>query len=306
MKIYIYKEEEITHFPKFQERPWIPSGEGVIEVQNPKDADFIICPVALHRMKSKDETLRVDKLKYGPETLKYWNNYENKHIIFDCSDYEVSLGGTSATLIRCNVRDFMINNDKNTIPWYWPVEDLGGYTPIPEGGLKYDVGFQGWLSTKTRKQAVESCKSVFGDKCYYKTFTNFYGLMNDKEEQKRRRESFLKTQQETLILLAPQSIHGVFPYRFYEAMSAGRIPALFCTGYHLPFQDEIDWDKCTLRYDAEDAPRAGKLIKAFLDNVSDKKLIEMATYGREMWYKWLNRDKQSELITYVLKKKIGE
>jgi len=305
MKIYTYSKLEIKNFPPFKERPWEPKANYIINVNNPNEADYIICPIALHRIRSKDQTLRIDKsLKREVEELPYWKDYEYKHVFFDCSDFEVNLGGTSALLIRCNVRDFMLK-DKNTIPWFWPVEDLGNYTSIPNDGFKYDTSFQGWLSTNTRKDSVNSCKNILGNRFNHKTFSDFYGLLSDKEEQKRRRVSFLKSQQDSKILLAPQSIPGVFPYRFYEAMSSARVPALFCTGYHLPFQNKIDWDKCTLRFDAEQAKNAGNLIKTFLENNSDEKIIEMGKYGREMWYKWLNRDKQPELIAYILNEKLN-
>lgn len=305
MKIYTYKNEDIAQFPPFKERLWMPKGSNVFEVDNPIDADYIICPAALHTIKSKNPNLRVNNSLFaGVETLKYWKEFEHKHVFFDCSDFEVSLGGTSAVLIRCNVREFMLT-DKNTISWPWPVDDLGEYTSVPQGGFKFDACFEGWLSTETRKSSVKSCQDVLGPKFNHKTFRDFYGLLADANEQTRRRESFLKSQQEAKVLLAPQSIPGVFPYRFYEAMSSARIPALFCTGYYLPFQDKIDWDRCTLRFDAEQSPNAGKLIKDFLDKTSESEIIEMGKYGREMWYKWLNRDKQEELIAYALEQKLG-
>lgn len=306
MFIYVYKENEASQFPDFKERPWIPEGPDVIKTDNPKEADFIICPAALHTIKSKNPNLRVNRsLVSEVESLKYWKEFESKHVFFDCSDFEVSFNGTSATLIRCNVRDFMFT-DKNTIPWFWPVDDLVDYTSVPEDGFKYDATFQGWLSTKTRENSVRSCANELGSKFNHKTFNDFFGLMSDKNEQQVRRESFLKSQQESKILLAPQSIPGVFPYRFYEAMSSARVPALFCTGYYLPFQNEIDWDKCTIRFDAEQAQDAGKLIKTFLENNSESKIIEMGRYGREMWNEWLNRDKQPELIAYALKKLVKD
>lgn len=306
MKIFTYKDEDVSQFPAFKERPWMPEGEGVEKTDDPAEADYIVCPAALHRIKSRNMGLRVDKaLKVTVETLKHWKQYEHKHVFFDCSDFENSFNGTTATLIRCNVRDFMLA-DKNTIPWFWPVDDLKDFVSVPEDGFKFDAGFQGWLSTDTRKQAGESCKRVFGSKFNHRTFSDFFGHMANKAAQDERRVTFLRGQQETKVLLAPQSIPGVFPYRFYEAMSSGRVPALFCTGYHLPFQKEIDWDKCTLRYRAEEAPRAGELLKEFFNKTSDEQILEMGRYGREVWDRWLNRDKQPELVAYALRKKLGE
>lgn len=307
MKIYIYKEYEISAFPKFQERPWEPVGGNVIEVDNPKDADFIICPVALHRIKSKDPGRRLFPQSIVPvERLPYWKEFESKHVFFDCSDFEVSLAGTSATLIRCNLRDWM-KKDGDCVPWFWPVDNLRQCVEKPENGFKYEVSFHGWLSTDTRRQSVTSCKQILGDKFDHKTFPNFFGhLPIDHPERIQRRKDFLQSIKESRMLLCPQSIQGVFPYRFYEALSAGRIPVLFCTGFNLPFQDEIDWDRCIVTFPAEQASNAGHLIKDFLDKTSEDELEDMRKYGREMWVKWLNRDKQPQLIAYTLKKKLGK
>lgn len=303
MKIYTYDSKVVSLFPEFKERPWEPVGEDVMSVDNPDEADFIICPVALHRIKSKKPG-RTFNQAAPVELLPHWGKYESKHVFFDCSDFEHSLNDTKAILIRCNLRPWM--KTENSIPWFWPVEDLGKYVDVPDGIYKFDVGFQGWLSTDIRKNSVDSCQKEFGARCDNSTYNDFFGLMTNLSEQDRRRESFLLGQQNTKIMLAPQSIPGVFPYRFYEAMSAQRIPALFCTDYILPFQDEIDWDKCTLRFPADQAQNAGTLIREFLNNTSEEKMAEMARYGREIWLKWLNRDKQPELIAYTLKKRLGK
>jgi len=307
MKIYTYKENEISAFPKFQERPWEPQGEDVTEVKSPDEADFIICPVALHRVQSKDPTRRLfGGAKIPVERLPYWEKYESKHVFFDCSDYEVSLAGTSATLIRCNLRDWM-KKDGHCIPWFWPVDNLRQCVEKPQDGFKYEVSFHGWLSTDVRKKSVASCQEALGKRFDYKTFPNFFGhLPVDHPERIQRRKDFLQSIKESRMLLCPQSIQGVFPYRFYEALSAGRIPILFCTGFNLPFQDEIDWNRCIVTFPAEQASNAGPLIKKFLSETSEEKLEDMRIYGRQMWAKWLNRDKQPRLIAYALNKELGK
>lgn len=305
MKIYTYKEHEVKVFPKFQERPWQPIGENVQEVDSPEDADFIICPVALHRIKSKNPKRRVfPQSKVPVEMLPYWKEYESKHVFFDCSDFEVDLGGTSATLVRCNLRHWM-KNDGHCVPWFWPVDNLEECVKVPEEGFKYDISFHGWLSTDTRKMSVTSCQAVLGNKIDHKTFPNFFGhIPEDHPERIKRRKNFLNSIRQSKMMLCPQSIQGVFPYRFYEALSAGRIPLLLCTGYNLPFQDEIDWDKCIVTAPAEQASNAGKIVKNFLENTSEAEQKEMMSYGRYVWEKWLNRDKQQELFAYMLEKEL--
>jgi hypothetical protein len=306
MKIYTYKEHEISMFPKFKERPWEPIGDDIEEVKTPEEADFIICPVALHCIQNKNPKRRDGLHSSIPvERLPYWKKFENKHVFFDCSDFEVDLKGTPATLIRCNLRDWM-KGDGHCIPWFWPVEDLKECVDIPKGGFKYDISFHAWLSTDTRKLSVKSCQNVLGNRIDHKTFPNFFGYLPvDSPERINRRRNFLNSIKQSKMMLCPQSIQGVFPYRFYEALSAGRIPLLLCSGFNLPFQDEIDWDKCIVTAPAERAANAGNIVKRFLNNTSEEKQREMMEYGRKVWEKWLNRDKQPELIGYTLKKELS-
>lgn len=305
MKIYTYGDDIVNLFPKFTERPWMPIGPDVEHVDSPEEADYIICPVALHRIKSKNPKRRLFPQSQVPvEKLPYWKDYESKHVFFDCSDFEVDLAGTSATLIRCNLRHWM-KGDGNCIPWFWPVDNLEECAEIPENGFKFDVSFHAWLSTDIRRVSFESCKKVLGDRIDHKTYDNFFGhIPVDHPERIQRRKNFINSVRDSRTLLCPQSIQGVFPYRFYEAVSAARIPILFCTGYNLPFQDKIDWDKFTVRFDAEQARNAGPLIKNFLEKTSDEELIERGKYGRQCWLQWLNRDIQPELIAHTLREKL--
>jgi hypothetical protein len=46
---------------------------------------------------------------------------------------------------------------------------------------------------------------------------------------------------------------GNFSMRFYQTLSAGRIPILLNTDMELPFMDEIDWNKIIVFADTEQA-----------------------------------------------------
>jgi hypothetical protein len=299
MKIYVYQDHEVSQFPPFRERPWMPKGDNVELVQSPEEADFIVCPRNLHTIRSGDMSLRVrSDLTAGIETLPHFARHEGKHVFFDCQDFENGYNGTSAIIIRCNLRPWMLR-DKRSVSWFWPVDDLEECADIPPGGFKYDVGFHGWISTSTRADSVRSCAAAFGGRFGHCSYPNFFGHLPE-PEMNRRRALFLQNLKESKAQLCPQSIPGVFPYRFYEAMSAQRLPILFGSDYILPFQKEIDWDKCTVRFPADRAKDAGSLIGRFLAGTSDARIAEMSRYGREMWKKWLNRDRQPELVAYRL------
>jgi hypothetical protein len=130
----------------------------------------------------------------------------------------------------------------------------------------------------------------------------FYGYIerDRPEDAKVRKELFKSSLKNCLVQLTPCSIWNVFPYRMYEAMSAGRVPMLFCHDYCLPFTDKIDWDKCIVKFDVQQAPDAGPLIQEWLSHHTENEIIEMGRYGRNMWETWLNRDRYPELMTQAV------
>lgn len=256
-------------------------------VSDPEVADVIVVPVTLMHIKSRSQM----------EQLPLWSRFESKHVFFDCSDFEWTYGGTSATLIRCNLREWMLATDRNSMSWFWPVEDYAECIEPPDGGCLYDVGFHGWMSTKTRVDSTNACKRLKSDIVQYHDFT---GYIYDQPEGIRRRAAFRKNLRESLLQLCPESIPGVFPYRFFEAMSAGRVPVLFSSGYVLPFQDRIPWDEISVRFPADEASSAADRIEFWLSGKTPEDVLAMGRKGRAYWEQWLDARRNSELWTIAL------
>lgn len=300
MKCYTYQVEK-------QELPGchiLPSGilrlDNTIPTDNPDEADIFNFPVALMYYHTDAQVQQIRQLKYLDK------GRAKRHVFFDVSDHD-QVYGLECMFIRCNTKPRMKTIDPNTISWAWPVAPLADLAPVPEGGFKYDVSFHGWNNYAPRKYSADSCMFQGSLKCDIKQHVEFHGYFErDNPPEARIREAgYKKSLQESRISLCGRSIEHVFPYRFFEAMSAGRIPALFCTDYTLPWENKIDYEKCCLLYKEEQAPQAGELIRNFLDKTPDSEIIERGKYGLEMWTQWLNRDRWATLMTTAVEEKLA-
>jgi hypothetical protein len=102
---------------------------------------------------------------------------------------------------------------------------------------------------------------------------------------------------ESRIALCPESIPGTLPYRFLEAMSAGRVPLLVGSHYVLPFESLIPYREFALFCPADQASRAGAMALEFIKATPDSVIIEMGKRGRHYFEKYMNRDNWPQLMT---------
>lgn len=291
MKQYVYKPQDIGR------SRWSPGElrlEGIEITANPKEADLFVCPGALHDFKVAGEL----------NQFPYMKGNEAKHVFFHCSDDEV-LYSKACLFIRCNTRDWYFATDPQTISWPWPVDDFVECVKPPRDGFKYDISFQGWLSSDVRVKAVESCRShpkLSFDIATYGDFTGY--LKPDNPEYHRRRSEFRRSMKESRVALCPESIAGVFPYRFFEAMSAGRIPLLVGSHFVLPFADEIPYTEFALFCATDGAIAAGSVASEFIRQTPDAEIIEKGKFARQYWEKYLQRDLWPRLMSYAVIKKL--
>jgi hypothetical protein len=81
---------------------------------------------------------------------------------------------------------------------------------------------------------------------------------------------------------------GNFSYRFYEALSLGRIPVLVDTDSALPYDFDIDWrDHCVWLRRAE-LPRIGERIAEFHERLTDDEFAERQRTSRRLWEEYLS------------------
>jgi len=101
---------------------------------------------------------------------------------------------------------------------------------------------------------------------------------------------------------------GNFSYRFYEALSLGRIPLFVDTECVLPLENTINYKEFCVFVDAHDLYKIDKIIKRFHDNISDEQFRVMQKKARETFEKYLRMDVFTkylvdELNTFLLHKK---
>jgi len=80
---------------------------------------------------------------------------------------------------------------------------------------------------------------------------------------------------------------GNFSYRFYEVLSAGRIPVFVNTKCVLPFEDEINWKKHCVWIELEDLTNASAILRSFHEKINPQEFIEIQKANRKLWEDFL-------------------
>lgn len=282
-----------------------PSGElrleGIEITREIALADVFVCPGSLALFRQPRDLYR----------LPYFMGNEEKHVFLDVSDYETKYNQPSI-FIRCNLRKFNLDADPNSIQQAWPVEDYAECIEVPEGGFKYDISGQMWLSSEVRKQSAEACRNNPLLKSDIATYPDFCGYLHDRTtnewspEGKRRRAEFRRSMKESRICLCPESIVSVFPYRYFEALSAGRVPLLIGSGFIYPWANEIQYESFAITCPRNLADKADEFALDFIQSHSDEEIIEMGKLGRQAWEKWLDSRLWPKLHAIAVERKLEE
>lgn len=297
MRQYIYSAKEAGL------DSW-PSGElrlSEIEItKNPNEAAIFVCPGNIRIFEKSSGVLDIEKLN----KLPYFKGNEARTVLFDVSDNFKKAINLPVIFIRCDVRTWMLPNDPNTLSVAWPVENFEECVAVPEEGFKFHLSFQGWLSSDERKQSVEACRSDSRLHCDIAGYQDFCGYIYHEAEGIRRRREFRRSMRESRITLCPSSIDGVFPYRYWESLSAGRVALLVGSDFVYPFADEIDYSAFTITCPREEAHRANQIALNFFRSHSDSEIAEMGLLARAAWERWLDSRKWPELMSYAVRKHI--
>lgn len=292
MRQFIYKPEHVglTEWPSGTLRL-----EGIHVTDDPEEADVFVCPGSLALFRNPEDLKK----------LPYFKGRESIHCFFDVSDHETQYHQPSM-FIRCNLRPFNLEADPNSIQMAWPVEDYAECLQVPECGFTNHISFHGWATSHpSRELSIQSCLDS-GVKCSFSLYNDFTGYLKaDDPELARRRVEFRRSMRESKICLCPESIPGVFPYRYFEAMSAGRIPLLVGSDFVFPFNDEIDYKAFTVFCSRADAAKAGEIAEQFLSSHSDADVIEMGRLARQAWVWWLDGRNWPSLHAYAVQKTLG-
>lgn len=129
------------------------------------------------------------------------------------------------------------------------------------------------------KSKVVETKFIPRDKWWGGALTRNH---HDPDAQRRLREDYVQNMLGTDYMLCVRGA-GNFSFRFYEALSAGRIPLLIDTACVLPFDDEIRWEEHCLIVDQKDYSRTGELLAEYHGRFSAREFVEMQKANRALW-----------------------
>lgn len=225
--------------------------------------------------------------------LPYLANNENRHVFFSLGENpHRALPIKNAISFRTDHNKLLCESNPNAMTQPWPVEDLKHYMTLPpDMDFQYDVHAQLWASTPMTNTAVEACQKA-KLRVHDQRNAFFYGTLESANDPRLAylRKSFLETMCLSRTVLVPRSRPGINRYRFYEALSMGRVPVLLCDDAVLPFPDHPLWEQCMLKIHEQDADLTGVYLKEFLASHSDADLIERGRLGRQLWAEFLAPD----------------
>ena len=76
---------------------------------------------------------------------------------------------------------------------------------------------------------------------------------------------------------------GNWSFRFFETLSAGRIPVLIDTDSALPLEDRVDWSLHVCRVPVGRLPEAAEIVAAHHRGLGPAGFREVQLRNRELW-----------------------
>jgi hypothetical protein len=82
--------------------------------------------------------------------------------------------------------------------------------------------------------------------------------------------------------------YGNFSFRFYEALSCGRIPVFINSQCVLPYDFEVDWKQYCVWVEEDEISCIAEKIVEFHERLQPKEFVELQYECRKIWEQWLS------------------
>lgn len=285
--------------------------------EDPGDADFLLIPHNYSLVKDRMDYLKrysdlVAKHKKKILVFAYGDSTEqidiSNTIVIRTSQYrsqkrknEIIMPGYNEDLLAGNMLQLRKKADK-------PVVGFCGWADFPSiksklkffikmlifdlkevyfGGQFYGAKRQGmWF----RRKALSSLKKSFAVNCNFIVRKSYSGhkktIIGNYDEV---RDEYIRNIIDSDLTLAIRG-DGNFSYRFYEALSLGRIPLLIDTDCPLPLEDIIKYDDFVLFVDYRDLKKIDEKIANFYANMGNDEYFQKQKMARETFVKYLRID----------------
>ncbi|MHA1216851.1 MAG: exostosin domain-containing protein, partial [Candidatus Thorarchaeota archaeon] len=244
---------------------------------SPEEADCLLFPFYLDPFIN---LLGMDRVKEMIKGLPHFAGRESSHVFWTNYD-DPRPFDLPCVFFRASTD--VRRKDERAIPVPYETEDLGRLSGADFASLPYDTSFVGFSGrTGLRQLIAEGVTKTPELKALVKLRRQFWRHVRSAEQ----RTEYLESLAASRTVLCPRGA-GTGSIRFFEVLSAGRIPVLISDDYELPFADVIDYERFIVRFSEREAPLVGRKLFEWLQSHSMEALQEMGRLGREAWVKHL-------------------
>jgi len=320
IKVYIGKTlDGISYLPllkpnlggwKKESRPFFDKAikglsEPIFEIVDDYNyADFLLIP---------HEYFAIEKnLGYLESFFKISKEIKKKVLVFDMSDFDKEISVPNAVVFRMAQYRGRLKENEIIMPAIigdiWeekkmeprkktqkPIVSFCGWGEI--GGLKQKIKFflkniikrgpfkQGIYFRKKALRMIERSKLVNKNllvRTFYSGHKNTLAIPHE-----QARSEFLNNFDGGDLALSVKG-DGNYSVRFYEALSAGRVPVFIDTDCVLPLENKLNYDEFMLRIDYKEINRLDQIIADFWQKISPEEFLEMQIKARRAYNDFLN------------------
>jgi len=306
LKAYVYSDKEIAIVSGFTQAQ-IDKARVKCPFDSPHGnspeaaatADVFWIPIDLGHWEAYHGGAR--SIAAGLPKLSHWAGRERRHVAYFCSD------GAEPTGLPCIMFRQSFNRqrqDENAVAWPYAVEDFGYLYTDDFSTLPYDVSFVGSkASHKCRTESFDSVARTPELKSFLDDSKMHWGSIEHTTIGDLRKQLFIDSMQDSALVLAARG-GGLSCYRFFEAMSAGRVPVLLADDWVLPNSDLIEWENIIIQIPECRARETGSILLEFLRRISDEELAWMGKCCRTAWREYLAPAQWPKMMERCVKERL--
>jgi len=212
---------------------------------------------------------------------QYAEDFKKTLIVFVMSDFTDPFEGFDKAIIyRTSLYKSECLKHERLLPYLWIRDDFKEIKPIKNERPR--INFCGAI---THFQRIFELGAI---QDYCDKWLDFDFTIREKpwgEGVDNAHEEFIHGLSNAEFICCPRGV-GNFSIRFYETLSAGRIPVFVNTDMILPFEDEINWTKLGVI-----APTVDELPNCLINFIKNTDLVEAQLICREIYNNYLSPGK---------------
>ena len=219
-------------------------------------------------------------------SVEYSSN--KKIILFVVDDYQYPLGiYDNQIVVRTSICKSLKCYNELVLPYIFePIEKFAPFNRIK----KPVVSFCG-LNSEHRQSTIKEFESSDNIQTNFILRDKFWG---GKPHDPLVIDEFRENIKNSYYVICNRGA-GNFSMRFYQVLSAGRIPVLLNTDIELPFVDIINWSEYIIMADTNE-----ELVKKVLEHYDTVDIIEQQIKNAEMYEKYFTPDNYAKhLLNYL-------